>query len=197
MARNFPLTALSAICLTLFALAHAGNPPAGFPSNSQSAFPNAPSASDDKNFSAAVCPVVYQLDDSPGTRGYHYIFYGNAFFINRDGYLLTAAHVLSEFHNGGQPSILVRLTSAPPRLLKADVIATDMEHDVAILRVTPNPFKGPYAVATLALGEEKPVIGEDVEATALRPERMKDPHTFEHPSPTTIPPPFSTIAPWN
>ena len=131
--------------------------------------------------------MVYQLDDSPGTRGYHYIFYGNAFFINRDGYLLTAAHVLSEFRNGGQPSILVRLVSAPPRLLKADVIATDPEHDVAILRVTPNPFEGPYTVATLALGEEKPVIGEGVQATALRPERMKDPHTFELPIADTYP----------
>src|SRR5271170_3049105 len=148
---------------------------------------SAPVTPSTENLSAAVCPVVYQLDDSPGNRGYHYIFYGNAFFINRDGYLLTAAHVLSEFHNGGQPSILVRLASAPPRLLKAEVIATYMEHDVAILRVTPNPFKGPYAVATLALGEEKPVIGEDVEATALRPARLKDPHTFELPIADTYP----------
>jgi Trypsin-like peptidase domain len=140
-----------------------------------------PAVSVGENFSAAVCPVVYPLDDSPGTRGYHYIFYGNAFFINRDGYLLTAAHVLSEFHNGGQPSILVRLASAPPRLLKTEIVAADLEHDVAILRATPNPFSGPYTVATLPLSEDRPVVGAAVEATALRPARLKDPHTFELP----------------
>src|SRR5277367_3869566 len=140
---------------------------------------SAPVTPSTENLSAAVCPVVYQLDDSPGNRGYHYIFYGNAFFINRDGYLLTAAHVLSEFHNGGQPSVLVRLTSAPPRLLKTEVIAVDPEHDVAILRATPNPFAGPhspYDVIALSLGAAKPSIGEGVEATALRPEHLKDPH---------------------
>ncbi|MGA2419695.1 MAG: serine protease, partial [Candidatus Acidiferrum sp.] len=143
-----------------------------------------------ENLSAAVCPVVYQLDDSPGNRGYHYIFYGNAFFINRDGDLLTAAHVLSEFHNGGQPSVLVRLNSAPPRLLKTEVIAVDIEHDVAILRATPNPFagpRGPYEVIALPLGATKPSIGEGVEATALRPEHLKDPHTFELPIADTYP----------
>jgi S1-C subfamily serine protease len=143
---------------------------------------SAPStASENNNVADAVCPVVYQLDDSPGTRGYHYIFYGNAFFINRDGYLLTAAHVLSEFQNGGQPSVLLRLSSAPPRLVKVTVVATDIDHDVAILRATPNPFAGPYMVASLPLAGEKPSIGDDVEATALRPARARDPHTFELP----------------
>jgi hypothetical protein len=134
------------------------------------------------DLSTAVCPVVYQLDDSPGARGYHYIFYGNAFFINRDGYLLTAAHVLSEFHNGGQPSILLRLPSAPPRLLKVSVVATDIDHDVAILRAVPNPFSGPYKVATLALATEKPSIGQPVLAAALRPAHLKDPESFELPA---------------
>src|SRR5271155_1332747 len=189
MPRNAPLTVLSMAGLTLFAFARPANPPAAAPRYSQSSSLTLPPFSEDRNLSAAVCPVVYQLDDSPGNRGYHYIFYGNAFFINRDGYLLTAAHVLSEFRNGGQPSILVRLVSAPPRLLKTEVIATDLAHDVAILRVTPNPFKGPYTVATLALGGEKPVIGEGVETTALRPARLKDPHTFELPIADTYPAP--------
>ena len=147
----------------------------------------ASSVTDDRNLAEAVCPVVYQLDDSPGTHGYHYIFYGNAFFINRDGYLLTAAHVLSEFSNGGQPSILLRQPSAPPRLLKVTVIASDPEHDVAILRATPNPFTGPYAVATLTLASEKPTIGQAVEAAALRPARLKNPYTFELPIVNTYP----------
>jgi Trypsin-like peptidase domain len=135
----------------------------------------------EKTLSDAVCPVVYQLDKAPGRRGYHYIFYGNAFFINRDGYLLTAAHVLSEFRDGGQPSILLRLPSAPPRMLKVTVIATDSAHDVAILKATPNPFAGPYSVAALTLAEQKPAIGELVVAQALHPSHLKDPETFELP----------------
>src|SRR6266576_3982180 len=52
---------------------------------------------DDASLVAAVCPVVYQLDQSPSSRGYHYSFFGNAFFINEQGYLLTVAHVLETF----------------------------------------------------------------------------------------------------
>jgi hypothetical protein len=133
--------------------------------------------------SAAVCPVVYQLDDSPTRHGYHYIFYGNAFFINRDGYLLTAAHVLSEFRDGGQPSILLRRPYAPPRLVKVSVVATDVVHDVAILRATPNPFDAGYTVAALPLADAKPAAGDPVAIEALRPAHAKDPETFELPIP--------------
>src|SRR5215469_18146026 len=84
-----------------------------------------PRATDNVAVSAAICPVVYPLDKSSSERGYHYIFYGNAFFIDRDGYLVTAAHVLSDFRDGGQPHILLRLPEAPPRLLKVEVVTTD------------------------------------------------------------------------
>ena len=36
---------------------------------------------------AAICPVVYRLDESPSPRGYRYAFFGNAFFINEQSYL--------------------------------------------------------------------------------------------------------------
>jgi len=106
--------------------------------------------------SRAICPVVYALDESSSERGYHYVFYGNAFFIDRDGYLVTAAHVLSDFHDGGQPHILLRLAEAPPRLLKVEVVATDQRHDIAVLRAVPNPFEGRYQVAFLPLAPNKP-----------------------------------------
>ena len=148
--------------------------------NAKIAKPTAPTTA---TISAAVCPVVYQLDDSPTRRGYHYIFYGNAFFINRDGYLLTAAHVLSEFRNGGQPSILLSRPYAPPRLVKVLVVATDVLHDVAILRATPNPFDAGYTVAALPLADAKPAAGDPLAVQALRPARAKDPETFELPIP--------------
>ena len=129
--------------------------------------------------SAAICPVVYPLDESSSERGYHYIFYGNAFFIDRDGYLVTAAHVLSDFHDGGQPHILLRRAEAPPRLLKVEVVTTDQRHDIAVLRAVPNPFEGKYQVAFLQLASTKPEPGEAVFAATLRPSRLRDPHTFD------------------
>jgi S1-C subfamily serine protease len=135
----------------------------------------------DAGIAAAICPVVYPLDESAAERGGHYTFYGNAFFIDEDGYLVTAAHVLSDFRDGGQPHILLRRLNAPPRVIKVEVLATDAQHDIAILRAVPNPFEGNYAVAFLRLGTEKPTPGTAVVAEALRPWRLKDPHTFDAP----------------
>lgn len=98
---------------------------------------------------SGVAPLVYQLDQSPTTHGYHYTFFGNAFFINDQGYLLTVAHVLETFRDGGQPYILVNRPNSPPRLLQVSVIATDPAHDIAILRATPNPFDSNYQVSFL------------------------------------------------
>jgi len=114
---------------------------------------------DDASLVAAVCPVVYQLDQSPSSRGYHYSFFGNAFFINEQGYLLTVAHVLETFRDGGQPYILVSRHNSPPQLLRADVIAVNAEHDVAILRATPNPFEGKHKVTFLPLAPEPAIRG--------------------------------------
>src|ERR1700694_2013245 len=114
---------------------------------------------DDTSFSAAVCPVVYQLDQSPSSHGYHYSFFGNAFFVNEQGYLLTVAHVLETFRDGGQPYILVSRPNSPPRLLRAAIIAVDPEHDVAVLLATPNPFAGHHKVAFLPLAPEPDIRG--------------------------------------
>lgn len=131
--------------------------------------------------SAAICPVVYPLDESSSERGYRYIFYGNAFFIDRDGYLITAAHVLSDLHDGGQPHVVLRLPEAPPRLVKVELVASDAQHDIAVLRAVPNPFEGKYQVAFLPLASNKPPQGSTILAAALRPSRLKDPRTFDAP----------------
>src|SRR3989442_3514574 len=109
---------------------------------------------DDASLVAAVCPVVYQLDQSPSSRGSHYTFFGNAFFINEQGYLLTVAHVLDTFRDGGQPYVLVRRPNSPPRLLRITVVATDPAHDVAILQAKPNPFASSYQVSFLLLSPD-------------------------------------------
>jgi TonB family protein len=127
---------------------------------------------------AAICPIVYPVDQSPSERGYHYIFYGNAFFINKEGYLITAAHVLSQLHDA-QPYILLQLPMAPPRLVKATVVIADQDHDVAVLRATPNPFEGRYAVNFLRLATRRPEQAHEVLADALRPSRLKNANTFD------------------
>jgi len=94
---------------------------------------------------------------------------------------VTAAHVLTDFRDGGQPQILLRRPEAPPRALGVEVVAVDVQHDIAILRAVPNPFEGKYGTAFLLLGANKPVPGTPVLAAAWRPSRLKDPHTFDAP----------------
>jgi S1-C subfamily serine protease len=130
---------------------------------------------------AAICPVVYRLDESPSPRGYHYVFFGNAFFINDQGYLLTDAHVLETFRDGGQPYLILRRPNAPPRILPAAIVATDPSHDVAILRVTPNTFAGKYRVAFLPLAADPATPGQRVLALSLHPIRLQDAQTLEAP----------------
>jgi S1-C subfamily serine protease len=127
----------------------------------------------------AICPIVYPMDENPSAHGYQYAFYGNAFFINRDGYLITAAHVMHSFRTGGVPHILVQRVEAPPQMLKTELVFEDREHDVAVLRATPNPFAGKaYRVSTLAPDATAAARGEAIVVAALRPKR-RQPHSFE------------------
>jgi S1-C subfamily serine protease len=132
----------------------------------------------DAALAGAICAIVYPVDETPSARGYQYAFYGNAFFISREGYLITAAHVLHSFRNGGQPHILVRRGEAPPQMLAADVVAVDREHDVAVLKAVPNPFVGNYRLGVLSLGSETLGRGDGLVVAALRPSR-RQPRSFE------------------
>jgi len=135
----------------------------------------------DASLSAAVCPIVYQLDPTPASRGYRYSFFGNGFFINEEGYILTVAHVLETFRDGGQPYILINRPNSPPQLLRADVIAVDKEHDVAILRATPNPFAGKHKVTFLPLTPDPAVLGQHVIALSLHPQKPQNARSFQAP----------------
>lgn len=135
-------------------------------------------ASDDTALFDAICPVVYPVDQSASNRGVHYLFYGNGFFINSDGYLLTAAHVLSQLH-GGQPYVLLHLsTTAAPRIVPASLVAIDREHDVALLQVTPNPFAGIYKVSFLTLSPDQALHNQTVFSAAVLPSKPRDAYTL-------------------
>src|ERR1700733_5750006 len=133
---------------------------------------------DDAVLSEAVCPIVYPVDQSSSDRGYHYLFYGNGFFINEQGYLITAAHVLSQLH-GGQAYILLHDPSARSRFVRADLVIVDRSHDVAILRATPNPFDGPHTVRYLALSSDWVVESQDVVVPSTRPPKPLDAYTLD------------------
>jgi S1-C subfamily serine protease len=169
--KSAALAALAAI-----ALACAVMP---FPVRSAQPQAQAEAKAKDDTAIASVCPVVYPDDQSPASRGYHYTFFGNAFFINDEGYLLTVAHVLETFRDGGQPYILVNRPNSPPQLLKVTVVAKDLQHDVAILRATPNPFEGRYQVVYLALASEPASKGQSVLALSLHPQKLQNAYSFD------------------
>jgi TonB family protein len=133
---------------------------------------------DDAALAAAICPIVYPVDQSPSDRGYRYLFYGDGFFINEQGYLMTAAHVLSQLH-GGQPYVLLRQRSGPPRFVLATLIVADRDHDVAILRATPNPFEGKYKAAFLPLAYDWLARSRAVLTASLRPSKPRDAYTLD------------------
>ena len=130
---------------------------------------------------AAVCQVVYPLDQFPTAKDYHYTFFGNAFFINEDGYLITASHVLSAFREGGRPHVIVGPPEGPRRLLDASLIAADWEHDVAVLRATPNPFSSDNKFAYLPLSVETLSKGKEVLSASLLSSDVENASSLEVP----------------
>ncbi len=140
-----------------------------------------PSPAPDATLRVAVCPIVYPDDQTPGNKGIHYTFFGNAFFINSQGYLVTAAHVLQTFRDGGQPYILVDRPNAPPQTVKANIIGIDWTHDVAVLRAVPNPFEGKFRVAFLPLASKRAVSGDAIISTALHPANTRGAYTYQMP----------------
>lgn len=135
-------------------------------------------SADDPALLAAVCPIVYPVDQTASNRGYHYLFYGDGFFINEQGYLLTAAHVLSQLH-GGQPYILVRQPAGPPRFLRASLVMMDRDHDVAVLRATPNPFENKDAVGFLPLAQDWIAEDQTVLVAASHPSKPLNAYTLD------------------
>jgi TonB family protein len=119
---------------------------------------------------------VYPLDQTPED-GYRYMFFGNGFFINDEGYVVTAAHLLSYFRNGGEPYILVGPPEGPRHMLAAPIVSVDWDHDVAILRATPNPFQSEKNIAYLPLSTEASVRGSGVLSASLRPTDVENAHS--------------------
>lgn len=87
---------------------------------------------------------------------------------------------METFKNGGQPSILVTRPNSPPLLIALTVIAADAQHDVAILRASPNPFSNHYRVTFLPLADAA-IPGQPVLALSLHPARLQNAQSFQLP----------------
>jgi outer membrane biosynthesis protein TonB len=99
----------------------------------------------------AICPIVYPVDQSASDHGVHYLFYGN---------------------------ILLRQSTGSPRIVPATLVAIDHEHDVAVLRVVPNPFAANYKVSSLSLSVQRPSRGQMVLTAALLPSKPREAYTL-------------------
>ena len=137
---------------------------------------NADAVQGDGGLSAALCQVVYPLDES-AEEGYRYMFFGNGFFINDQGYIVTAAHLLGYFRNGGVPYILVGPPEGPRRMVEAPIVAADWEHDVAVLHAAPNPFQSDKRISYLRVSAETLARGRGVMSASLRPPDVQNAHS--------------------
>ena len=94
---------------------------------------------------------------------------GTGFLINEDGYVVTAFHVVRAFENfqgQGQKHLLVGI--AAPNLEKykglsmrggfglagCDIIGEDARHDLALLKLKQNPFKGELGTVAVVNGQK-------------------------------------------
>jgi TonB family protein len=125
---------------------------------------------------SALVQVVYPLDEN-AEDGYRYMFFGNGFFINDQGYVVTAAHLLGYFRNGGIPYILVGPVEGPRKMIEAPIVAVDWDHDVAVLRPSPNPFESDRNIAYLRISAETLGRGNGVLSASLRPPDVQNAHS--------------------
>lgn len=130
----------------------------------------------DAAIKSALCQVVYPLDETP-ENGYRYMFFGNGFFINDQGYIVTAAHLLGYFRNGGIPYILVGPEEGPRRMVEAPIVAVDWDHDVAVLKAEPNPLLTDKKIGYLRISTETLVKGDGVMSASLRPPDTENAHS--------------------
>ena len=76
---------------------------------------------------------------------------GSGFFVDKEGLLLTAAHMI------GRPGLRVEILSPTAGRIKAEVVAVDLGHDLALLRVESREDGYPE----LPLAEKLPPPGDD------------------------------------
>lgn len=100
---------------------------------------------------------------------------GTGFLVNRDGIVVTAAHVIKQLesfredHLGSDPVIGIGLAHpyterrSAINLTRFDTVALDDRHDIALVRMRKNPFRG--EIQSIAMPDD---------ALRLAPDRPRD-----------------------
>src|SRR5262249_26773412 len=89
--------------------------------------------------------------------------------------------LLNSFRDGGQPHVLIELPSGQRYLLTTDMVATDWEHDSAILRARLNPFQSGYQMAYLALTTFQLDPSKNTISVSLCHSKLQTAYTFDTP----------------
>lgn len=84
--------------------------------------------------------------------------YGTGFIIGKDGYVLTAKHVLGSYINSSATPISVRLGSLDGRLVSADYVPFDIGIDVALLKLRSPIALGLTAYHSLERGDSAGLV---------------------------------------
>jgi S1-C subfamily serine protease len=109
---------------------------------------------------------------------------GTGFFVNSDGYVVTACHVIqqgrriAEQVQAGNKQIGAGLAQPNTEnmrgnfaLVEFDEIDADEQHDLALLKLKRNPFKGEVTSGFAVGGKEVPLLFDTV---TISPKRPKD-----------------------
>lgn len=90
-------------------------------------------------------------------RAFVFLEGGSGFIISPDGHMLTNAHVVVEALSAKRFLIRAHLAGGKP--VTADILGTDPEGDVALLKVRPDPKEPGVPFAYLELGDSEAVRG--------------------------------------
>ena len=74
---------------------------------------------------------------------------------------------------------MLRQAAGPPQFVRATVVIVDRDHDVAILRATPNPFGGKFTLGFLPLAYDWLQQGQEILVAARHPSKPLDAYTLE------------------
>jgi len=112
---------------------------------------------------------------------------GTGFLLNKDGYAITAYHVITsgqqliqddKNYKAGKKRIQIGLAQpltenfrANFNLVDFDVVDTDPRHDLALLKIRQNPFIGQVRSGIVINGQELPMV---FGTATINPQRPKD-----------------------
>ena len=101
----------------------------------------------------SICPIVYMIQDAKGNLTYR-TTEGTGFFVGKEGYFITAAHVIRNVDRNARANPRTTAVVVVPRgnwpkgdkeidvnWFKFDLVSSDEENDLALCKTRINPFQ--------------------------------------------------------